>query len=42
MLVTLFFCSMAGTPRYTYVMVCMVHASHIFAYLALKKLISEK
>ncbi|MBP6104021.1 MAG: hypothetical protein KA508_03040 [Gammaproteobacteria bacterium] len=28
----LFFCSMAGTPRYTYILVCMVHASHVFAY----------
>lgn len=29
----LFFCSMAGTPRYTYISICMLHASHIFAYL---------
>lgn len=42
MLLTLFFCSMAGTPRYTYVMVCMVHASHVFAYLAARNLLSEK
>jgi len=31
-LLVLFFCSMAGTPRYTYILVCMVHASHVFAY----------
>lgn len=31
-LLILFFCSMAGTPRYTYILVCMVHASHVFAY----------
>lgn len=42
MLITLFFCSMAGTPRYTYIMVCMVHASHIFAYLTVKNLITHK
>lgn len=38
MLLVLFFCSMAGTPRYTYIMVCMVHASHVFAYLCFKNL----
>jgi hypothetical protein len=32
LILVLFFCSMAGTLRYTYVMVCMVHASHLFAY----------
>ncbi len=32
LMLVLFFCSMAGTLRYTYVMVCMVHASHLFAY----------
>jgi hypothetical protein len=36
MLCTLFFCSMAGTPRYTYILVCMVHASHLFAYQCYK------
>ncbi len=34
MILVLFFCSMAGTPRYTYITVCMAHASHVFAYLA--------
>lgn len=38
MLAVLFFCSMAGTPRYTYIVVCMVHASHIFAYLTYNNL----
>ncbi|MBM3610872.1 MAG: hypothetical protein FJX18_05050 [Alphaproteobacteria bacterium] len=36
----IFFLSMAGTPRYTYIMPLMVQASHIFAlglYLDLKK-----
>ena len=37
MLGTLFFCSMAGTPRYTYIVVCMTYASHIFAYLCYKQ-----
>lgn len=41
MLLVLFFCSMAGTPRYTYITVCMAHASHIFAYLAYKKAINQ-
>jgi len=36
MMLVLFFCSMAGTPRYTYITVCMVHASHVFAYLGFK------
>ncbi len=35
LLMFLFF-SMAGTPRYTYVLVCMVHASHLFAYQCYK------
>lgn len=35
-LMALFFCSMAGTPRYTYIMICMVHASHVFAYSCYK------
>jgi hypothetical protein len=38
MLTILFFCSMAGTPRYTYIAICMAHASHIFAYLGFKQL----
>ena len=33
MIIILFFCSMAGTPRYTYVTVCLFHASHAFAYV---------
>jgi len=37
MLVVLFFCSMAGTPRYTYITICMVHASHVLAYLCWRK-----
>lgn len=28
----LFFMSMAGVPRYTYISIVMVHAAHIFAY----------
>jgi hypothetical protein len=31
-LTVLLFFSMAGTPRYTYIVVCMVSASHILAY----------
>ncbi|ETZ05271.1 hypothetical protein [Holospora undulata] len=37
MLLALLFFSMAGTPRYTYICVCLVHASHVFAYLCWKK-----
>ena len=36
MLVILFFFSMAGRPRYTYITACMVHASHIFAFICFK------
>ncbi len=36
MMLVLFFCSMASTPRYAYISMCMVHASHIFAYLCYK------
>lgn len=36
MVLVLFFCSMAGTPRYTYIAVCMNYASHVFAYLSLR------
>ena len=36
MLSTLFFCSMAGTPRYTYVIACLTSASHAFALICLK------
>lgn len=32
MLAMLYFFSMAGTPRYTYVVVCLCHASHLFAW----------
>lgn len=38
MMFILFFASMAGTPRYTYITVCMAHASHLFAYLSFKLL----
>lgn len=38
MVLVLFFCSMAGTPRYTYITVCMNYASHVFAYLSLRSL----
>lgn len=31
MILSLFFFSMAGTSRYTYITMCMVHASHAFA-----------
>jgi len=37
MLLVLFFCSMASTPRYVYINACMVNSSHIFVYLCLKK-----
>lgn len=36
MLSTLFFCSMAGAPRYTYVIACLTSASHAFALICLK------
>lgn len=36
MLVVLFFCSLASTPRYTYISMCMVHSSHLFAYLCFR------
>lgn len=32
MLGLLFFMSMAGVPRYTYISIVMIHAAHIFAY----------
>jgi hypothetical protein len=41
MLLVLFFCSMAGTPRYTYINICMLHASHVFAYLCYKNFPSK-
>ncbi len=34
----LFFFSMAGMMRYVYIVVCMVHASHPFAYFCFKEL----
>jgi hypothetical protein len=37
MVILLFFMSMAGTPRYTYISVLLIHASHIFAYHCCKK-----
>lgn len=33
MVILLLFLSMAGTPRYTYITICMVHLSHFWAYL---------
>lgn len=36
MFLILFIFSMAGIPRYTYISVCMVHASHLFAYQCFK------
>ena len=33
LLAILFFMSMAGTPRYTYMTIVMVNASHLFAYM---------
>lgn len=33
MIFVLFFCAMAGTPRYSYITICLLHASHAFAYL---------
>ncbi len=35
MVLVLLFFSMAGSPRYTYITVCMTHASHLFAYIAI-------
>ena len=37
MVLIIFFCSMASTPRYIYISTCMVNASHIFAYLCFNK-----
>lgn len=33
----LYFFSMAGTPRYTYISICLVHASHVFAWMCWKR-----
>lgn len=33
MVLILLFCSMAGTPRYTYISVLLINASHAFAFL---------
>lgn len=33
----LYFFSMAGTPRYTYISICLVHASHVFAWICWKR-----
>ena len=35
-LLALFFCSMAGTPRYTYIVACLTSASHAFAWVCFK------
>lgn len=37
MLLLLFFLSMAGISRYTYITICMAHASHFFAYRCFKE-----
>lgn len=42
MVVMLLFLSMAGTPRYTYITICMVHLSHFWAYLCYKAYKREK
>lgn len=42
MVVMLLFLSMAGTPRYTYITLCMVHLSHFWAYLCVKVLKQAK
>jgi hypothetical protein len=34
----LFFMSMAGTPRYTFISIVMIHAMHVFAYVCYKAL----
>ncbi len=34
----LLFCSMAGTPRYTYLSIVLIHASHGFAYICWRTL----
>lgn len=36
MLFSFFFFTMAGVPRYTYIVACLTTASHIFAWLCLK------
>jgi len=33
----LFFCTMASAVRYVYIVFCMIHASHSFAYLCIRK-----
>jgi hypothetical protein len=38
MVMIIFFFSMAGTPRYVYISVCMLHASHLFAYECFKRI----
>jgi hypothetical protein len=38
MVIMLFFFSMAGTPRYTYISICLTHASHALAFLCWKAL----
>jgi hypothetical protein len=37
----LFFFSMAGLLRYVYIIVCMVHACHPYAYITIKNLMSK-
>lgn len=34
----LFFLSMAGTPRYTYISIIMIQCSHVFAYMCYQAL----
>jgi hypothetical protein len=42
MLGLLFFLSMAGTPRYTYIVMCLTHASHAFAWSSWVNIRREK
>lgn len=42
MLFSLFFFSMAGTPRYTYIVACLTTASHLFAWICLKSTLNNK
>lgn len=42
MILALFFFSMAGTSRYTYIVMCMVHASHAFFFMNCKAIRNVK
>lgn len=42
MLMVLLFFSMAGTPRYSYIVLCMTHLSHAFAWKCFMSLLQKK